>query len=147
MAAAMDGHIGLLLQLLFEFARHPAPDGSRATSEDAIQGMRTLPLVAGYLDRQMAAGRLRQMDPDLAFQALTGPIMAHLLMRTAAQSPSGAGHGVTLPLEEVVDELVGIWLRAMTPDDGDHQQPTPNPGSTHDGRTATNPDAGPPGRA
>src|SRR5215212_5838512 len=38
MAAAMDGHIGLLLQLLFEFARHP--DGGRATSEGAIQGMR-----------------------------------------------------------------------------------------------------------
>jgi AcrR family transcriptional regulator len=147
MAAAMDGHIGLLLQLLFEVARHPAPDGSRGTSEDAIQGMRTLPLVAGYLDQQMAAGRLRRMDPDLAFQALTGPIMAHLLMRTAAQSQSGAGHGVTLPLEEVVDELVGIWLRAMTPGDGDQQQPTSNATSTHDGRTTTDPDASPPGRA
>src|SRR4029453_11039619 len=115
MAAAMDGHIGLLLQLLCEFARPPAPDGGRPTSEGAVQGMRTLPLVPGYLDRQMAAGRLRRMDPDLAFQALTGPIMAHLLMRTAAQSQSGAGHGVTLSLEEVVDQLVGIWLRAMTP--------------------------------
>jgi AcrR family transcriptional regulator len=141
MAAAMDGHIGLLLQLLFEVSRHPDPDGGRATSEDAIQGMRTLPLVAGYLDRQMTAGRLRQMDPDLAFQALTGPIMAHLLMRTSALSQSGTGRGVTLPLEEVVDQLVGIWLRAMTPGAGDHQQPTPNPGSTHDGRTATDPDA------
>src|SRR5512133_4149769 len=37
MAAAMDGHIGLLLQLLFELARHPDPDGGRGTSEDAIQ--------------------------------------------------------------------------------------------------------------
>src|SRR5829696_7412237 len=70
MAAAMDGHMGLLLQLLFEVARHPDPDGSRATSEDTLQGIRTLPLVAGYLDQQMAAGRLRRMDPDLAFQAL-----------------------------------------------------------------------------
>src|SRR5215203_178012 len=49
MAAAMDGHMGLLLQLLFEVARHPDPDGSRATSEDTLQGIRTLPLVAGYL--------------------------------------------------------------------------------------------------
>jgi AcrR family transcriptional regulator len=119
MAAAMDGHIGLLLQLLFEFARHP--DGGRATSEDAIQGMRTLPLVAGYLDQQMAAGRLRRMDPDLAFQALAGPIVGHLLMQVPAESRSGVGRGAALPLEEVVDELVGIWLRAMTPDDGDHQ--------------------------
>src|SRR5215216_6771247 len=132
MAAAMDGHIGLLLQLLFEFARHP--DGGRATSEDAIQGLRTLPLVAGYLDQQMAAGRLRRMDPDLAMQALVGPIVMHLLVRTSAASPSDAGHGVALPLEGVVDELVGIWLRAMTPGDGAHQRPTSNARSTHDGR-------------
>jgi hypothetical protein len=33
---------------------------------------------------------------------------------------------VALPLEGVVDELVGMWLRAMTPDDGHHQQPTSN---------------------
>jgi AcrR family transcriptional regulator len=121
MAAAMDGHMGLLLQLLFEVARHPDPDGSRATSEGAIQGIRTLPLVAGYLDQQMAAGRLRRMDPDLAFQALAGPIGMHLLMRASAESQSGAGRGVALPLEEVVDQLVGVWLRAMTPGDGDHQ--------------------------
>jgi AcrR family transcriptional regulator len=121
MAAAMDGHMGLLLQLLFEVARHPDPDGSRATSEGVIQGIRTLPLVAGYLDQQMAAGRLRRMDPDLAFQALAGPIGMHLLMRTSAESPSRAGRGVALPLEEVVDQLVRIWLRAMTPGDGDHQ--------------------------
>src|SRR5512132_1608379 len=93
MAAAMDGHIGLLLQLLFEFARHPA------------------------------AGRLRRMDPDVAMQALVGPIVMHLLMQASAASHSGAGHGVALPLEGVVDELVGIWLRAMTPGDGHHQQP------------------------
>jgi AcrR family transcriptional regulator len=123
MAAAMDGHMGLLLQLLFEVARHPDPDGSRATSEGAIQGMRTLPLVAGYLDQQMAAGRLRRVDPVLAMQALAGPIVMHLLMRTSAESQSGAGRGVALPLEGVVDQLVGIWLRAMTPGDGDRQQP------------------------
>jgi len=126
MAAAMDGHIGLLLQLLFEVARHPDPDGGRATSEDAIQGLRTLPLVAGYLDQQMAAGRLRQMDPDLAMQALAGPIVGHLLMQVPAESRSGAGRGVALPLEGVVDELAGIWLRAMTSGDGHHQQPTSN---------------------
>jgi AcrR family transcriptional regulator len=126
MAAAMDGHIGLLLQLLFELSRDrpPDPDGGRGTSEDAIQGMRTLPLVAGYLDRQMAAGRLRRMDPVLAMQALAGPIVMHLLMPASAQSQSGAGHEVALPLEGVVNELVGIWLRAMTP--GDQQQAASN---------------------
>ena len=147
MAAAMDGHMGLLLQLLFELARHPDPDGSRATSEGAVQGMRTLPLVSSYLDQQMAAGRLRRMDPVLAMQALAGPIVMHLLMQASVQSRSGAGHGVALPLEEIVDELAGMWLRAMTPGDGDHQQPASDSRSRHDGRPVTDPGAGPPGRA
>src|SRR5918994_1778579 len=58
MAAAMEDHMGLLLQLLFEFARdrHADSDSGQGTSEDAIQGMRTLPLVSGYLAGQMAAG-------------------------------------------------------------------------------------------
>ena len=95
MATAMDGHIGLLLQLLFELSRSD-PDRHVGTdpSQDAAQAMRTLPLVAGYLDRQMAAGRLRRMDPVLAMQALAGPIVMHLLMPASAASPSGAGHGV-----------------------------------------------------
>jgi AcrR family transcriptional regulator len=126
MAAAMDGHIGLLLQLLFEFTRHPDPDGSRATSERAVQGMRTLPLVAGYLDQQMATGRLRRMDPDLAMQALVGPIVMNLLVRTSAASPSDAGRGVAVPLEGVVDQLVAIWLRAMATD----QQAAPQPAAS-----------------
>ena len=125
MAAAMDGHIGLLLQLLFELARsEPDHHGGADPDQDAAQAMRTLPLVAGYLDQQMAAGRLRQMDPVLAMQALAGPIVMHLLMPASAQSQSGAGRGVALPLEGVVDELVGMWLRAMTSGDGHHQRPT-----------------------
>src|SRR5829696_3534835 len=127
MAAAMDGHIGLLLQLLFELSRSdPDHRGGADASQDAAQAMRTLPLVAGYLDQQMAAGRLRRMDPVLAMQALAGPIVMHLLMQASTDSQSGAGHGVALPLEGVVDELVGMWLQAMTPDDGHHQQPTSN---------------------
>ncbi len=128
MAAAMDGHIGLLLQLLFELSRSdPDHHAGADANQDAAQAMRTLPLVAGYLDRQMAAGRLRRMDPELAMQALAGPIVMHLLMQASAESQPGAGHGVAMPLEEVVDELVGIWLRAMTPGDGHHQQPASAP--------------------
>jgi AcrR family transcriptional regulator len=142
MAAAMDGHMGLLLQLLFEVARHPDPDGGRATSEGAVQGMRTLPLVAGYLDQQMAAGRLRRMDPDVAMQALVGPIVMHLLIRTSAASPSGAGRGAAVPLEGVVDQLVGIWLRAMATDQPATPQPAastpPRPRSKRDDRPDPN---------
>jgi AcrR family transcriptional regulator len=130
MAAAMDGHIGLLLQLLFELSRSD-PDHHADADQDAAQAMRTLPLVAGYLDRQMATGRLRRMDPVLAMQALAGPIVMHLLMQASTEAQSGAGHGVALPLEGVVDQLAGIWLRGMTP--GGHQQPTPNARSKHHG--------------
>jgi AcrR family transcriptional regulator len=117
MAAAMDGHIGLLLQLLFEVSRsEPDRRAGAGADQDAAQAMRTLPLVAGYLDRQMAAGRLRRMDPDLAFQALAGPIVMHLLVQASADARSGAGRGAAMPLEGVVDELAGIWLRAMATD-------------------------------
>jgi AcrR family transcriptional regulator len=126
MAAAMDGHIGLLLQLLFELSRSdPDRHGGADANQDAAQAMRTLPLVASYLDQQMATGHLRRMDPVLAMQALAGPIVMYLLIQASAASPSGAGHGVALPLEAVVGELVGMWLRAMTPDD--QQQAASNP--------------------
>jgi AcrR family transcriptional regulator len=147
MAAAMDGHIGLLLQLLLElFRSDPDRHAGADANRDAAQAMRTLPLVAGYLDQQMAAGRLRRMDPVLAMQALAGPIVMHLLMPASAKSRSGAGLGVALPLEGVVDELVGIWLRAMTPGDGAASSPRRTRGSQHDDRPATDPNALPPKR-
>src|SRR6266545_4869783 len=65
-ASAIDGHIGLLLQLLFEFSRGgPDRHAGADLQQDTVQAMRTLPLVARYLDGQMAAGRLRRMDPVL----------------------------------------------------------------------------------
>ncbi len=117
MAAAMDGRMGLLLQLLFAYyrANPDSLDGDRGTSEAAVQGqgMRTLPLMGRYLAAQMAAGRLRRMDPVLAVQALVGPIVLHLLSRPGAASLPGSG----MPLEKVVDELVKVWLRAMATDE------------------------------
>jgi AcrR family transcriptional regulator len=116
MAAAMDGHMGLLLQLLFEFARNRHRDDGHRMTEGTVQGMRTLPLVSTYLAGQMAAGRLRRMDPDLAFQALAGPIVMHLLWRPTAASGADGPPVVRTPLEEAVDELVEVWLRAMATD-------------------------------
>jgi AcrR family transcriptional regulator len=153
MAGAMDGHVGLLLQLLFELSRdqRSLPDGGHGTSDSAVQGMRTLPLVTRYLAEQMAAGQLRRMDPALAFQALAGPIVLHLLWRA-----QGASRGDEPPvggasLEKVVDELVGLWLRAIATD----QQAAPRaaastparpgrPGGKRDDRPAT--EQPPPGR-
>lgn len=148
MATALDGRIGLLLQLLFELSRSDSDRHAGADfQQDAARPMRTLPLVASYLEQQMAAGRLRQMDPVLGMQALAGPIVMRLLMPAPAQSQSGAGRGAALPLEVVIDELAGLWLRAMTPGDCDRQQLTSKSRSKHDGRAATDPDVSPTGRA
>jgi AcrR family transcriptional regulator len=139
MATAMEGRVGLLLQLLLEVSRSgPGSHAGAGFQEDAANAMRTLPLVAGYLAEQMAAGRLRRTDPVLAVQALTGPIVMHLLMQEPPESQPGPGRGGALPLEEAVDELAGSWLRAMTPDDGEHrqrQQRGPRVRNKHDART------------
>jgi AcrR family transcriptional regulator len=155
MAMAMDGRMGLLLQLLLAYyrANPDSLDADRGTSEAAVQGqgMRTLPLLARYLAAQMAAGRLRRMDPVLAVQALVGPIVLHLLSRPAASWPSPG-----MPLEAVVDELVRVWLRAMATDDPATPDPTTlhpaasrsrsaRPRRKHDGRTDPNPDRRDPG--
>ena len=149
MATAMEGRVGLLLQLLFELSRSgPGNHAGADFQADAANAMRTLPLVAGYLAEQMAAGRLRRMDPILAVQALAGPIVVHLLMQAPAGSQSDPGRGVTSPLEEVVDQLVGVWLRAMIPDEGEHhqrQQRGSRVRSKHDGRTDPDPDRRAPG--
>lgn len=154
MAAAMAGRIGLLLQLLLEFSRGSPdrPDSDPGTSQDVVQGMRTLPLVAHYLAEQMAAGRLRPMDPVLAVQALAGPIVMHLLSRPPAPSQSGDDRSPSLPLAAAVDELANLWLRAMTPDQGEHhpgRQPGSRARSKHDGQpdTDSGADPTPPGRA
>ena len=148
MAAAMEGRMGLLLQLLLELSRGgpDRPDSDLGASQDVVQGMRTLPVVAHYLAEQMAAGRLRPMDPDLAVQALTGPIVMHLLARSQAQSRPSAGRAVPMQLEEVVDELANLWLRAMTPDQGKHhpgRQHRSRARSSHDGQPDTDSGADP----
>jgi AcrR family transcriptional regulator len=136
MARSMDGRVGLLLQLLFELSRSDAdgtagPDprdaGHRSSGPGSEYGMRTIPLVVGYLSEQMAAGRLRRMDPLLAFQALAGPIVMHLLARPRAAAAAGsqagalagAAAGKPPELAEAVEEFAGIWLRALAPADGE----------------------------
>jgi AcrR family transcriptional regulator len=143
MATAMEGRVGLLLQLLFEVSRSgPRSHPDARFQEDAANAMRTLPLVAGYVDEQMEAGGLRRMDPVLAVQALVGPIVIHLLMRVPAERQSGPGRSVTVPLGEVVDELAGSWLRAMTParTGTTSVKSASRARNKHDGRTDPSPD-------
>lgn len=67
------------------------------------------------LNGQMLAGRPRRMDPVLAVQLLAGPIVVHLFSRPL----SGELFGAQTP-QELLDEVVRAWLRAMAPEaDGD----------------------------
>jgi AcrR family transcriptional regulator len=105
MAEAMEGRTGLLLRIVFELIK-----GDPDTAEGMRHGLaRGLPDLIQYLGAQMAAGRVRRMHPVLAFQLLAGPIVAHLLTRPLAESLIG----FRTPRDEVVEQIVEAWLRAM----------------------------------
>jgi AcrR family transcriptional regulator len=104
-AEAMHNRVGLLLRIVFEL-RQGNPD----TAEGMRQSMaRGLPELVGYLNSQMQAGRLREMDPILAIQLLAGPIVVHLLTQPLAHALSG----FDIPQPQVLDQIVHAWLRAM----------------------------------
>ncbi|MGI8690514.1 MAG: TetR/AcrR family transcriptional regulator [Thermomicrobiales bacterium] len=65
-----------------------------------------LPIVGGYLTRQMAAGRLRPMHPALAIQSLIGPLFIHLLTREMFASQ----FAMTPPIETVIAHIVTTFL-------------------------------------
>jgi len=115
MAAAMEGRTGLLLRIVFELLK-----GDADTAEGARRGMaRGLPDLVRYLSGQMAAGRLRPMHPVVALQLLAGPIVAHLLTRPLAESLIG----FQTASDEVVDQIVAAWLRAMAPEEQADAEP------------------------
>ena len=86
-----------------------------ARTGPGIQGMgplfaQTLGLLSAYLGRQMEAGRIRQMHPVLALQAVVGPIFFHLMTRATLEPV------VALPdPEAAVDELVLAALGGLRP--------------------------------
>jgi AcrR family transcriptional regulator len=111
------GRIGLTVasigQARIELLRAAIADVGRA-GPDAIEGVRdvigpTIGRLAAYLSAQMAAGRLRPMQPLLAVQAVIGPIAFHLLVRT----PSERIFGFDRSIEESVAELVESILAGM----------------------------------
>lgn len=104
---AMTGRVGLLLRMVFELAQGD-PDTAEGMRHTMARGM---PDLVGYLNTQMQAGRLRQMDPILAFQLLTGPIAVHLLTRPLAELMGGFKQSQA----ELLDEIMQAWLRAMAP--------------------------------
>jgi AcrR family transcriptional regulator len=108
LAEALSGRSGVLLRMVLEMSRG-APDTSEGIHRSMLRG---LPDLIQYLTEQMAEGRMRKSHPVLALQMLAGPIVAHELTR-----PLAALVGFDAPREQVVDQIVDLWLRAMAPDE------------------------------
>jgi AcrR family transcriptional regulator len=108
LAEAMAGRTGLLLRMVVDMV-----NGNPDTSEGVKRSMTFgLPDLIAYLGEQMTIGRLRRMHPIVAFQLLAGPIVVHLMTRPLADRV-----GLHTPQEDVVQQMVDVWLRAMTPEE------------------------------
>jgi AcrR family transcriptional regulator len=111
---SMSGRMAVLIRMVFEMSK-----GDPDTAEGVRSAMaRGLPDLIQYMNEQMAAGRLRRVHPVLAFQLLAGPIVAHELTR-----PLAALLGFAIPREQVVDQLVEFWLRAMAGAPANEEKP------------------------
>jgi AcrR family transcriptional regulator len=110
LAEALADRSPVLLRMVFEMSRND-PD----TTEGVQRSMRRgLPDLIRYLVGQMAAGRLRQMHPVVAMQLLAGPIVTYELTR-----PLAALVGFQPDRQQLVEQVVDAWLRAMAPAPGD----------------------------
>ena len=78
----------------------------------AETGLRVMASIAGYLQAQMQAGRLRPMNPILALQSLVGGVMMHVLSAPVL----GQGRMPAPSGEDAVVQLAHIWLRGMWPE-------------------------------
>jgi AcrR family transcriptional regulator len=98
--------IGVLRAAFFEIGMT-----EEGTDEVLAAAFQKLEVILRYLDEQMAAGRLRRMNPLLALQALLGPVLLHVVNRPLAEE-----HGlIDGSLDEAIAEFTAHWLRAMTP--------------------------------
>ena len=106
LARAGEVPIGVMRAVLFEVQA-----GTEENKEFLDQVYLDVQVIIGYLERQMAAGRFRPVDPVLAMQAFFAPVMFHAVSR---QQLERFGM-LNLSLDEAVNALTDGWLRAMTP--------------------------------
>ena len=106
LAKAGEVPIGVMRAVLFEVS-----GGTEGNEEFLDQVYLDVQVIIGYLERQMAAGRFRTVDPVLAMQAFFAPVMFHAVSR-----PQLERYGMlNLSLDEAVQALTDGWLRAMAP--------------------------------
>ncbi len=101
-SAAILPRFTLFRTIMLEAFQNPAMGAAVARN---ILGV-VLPIVGGYLTRQMAAGILRPMHPALAIQSLIGPLFIHLLTREMFASQ----FAVAPPMDVVITQIVTTFL-------------------------------------
>jgi len=98
--------VGVLRSALLEITRRD--EDTEAVLDEVLQSTTAF---TGYIEQQMAAGRLRPMDPLLAMHLFLAPVMLHVVWRRLIDE-----YGLTaMPVEEAIDEFTAAWLRAMAP--------------------------------
>lgn len=106
LAKAGEVPIGVMRAVLFEVS-----GGTDGNEEFLDQVYMDVQVIIGYLQRQMDAGRFRQVDPVLAMQAFFAPVMFHAVSRPVLEQ-----YGMlNLSLDDAVQALTEGWLRAMAP--------------------------------
>jgi AcrR family transcriptional regulator len=106
-ASIAAANVGVLRAIFFEVTTG-SPDALEGARRPVGGMIRTL---GGYLERQMAAGRLRQMHPTLAVESLLAPLLFYVLTGPYAARVAG----LDAPFEAAVDQLVDVTLRGLQP--------------------------------
>jgi AcrR family transcriptional regulator len=106
LATSLEGRIGLLMPMILEMVKDN-PETREGMGNKPARGLADL---VRYLQRQMVGGRLRRVDPIVAFQLFVGPIVIHLLTRPLAERVMSVRR---MPVEEVIDQVAAAWLRSM----------------------------------
>jgi AcrR family transcriptional regulator len=73
---------------------------------------RGLGMFASYLEQQMAAGRLRKLDPHVAARVFVGPLMAYAITREIFRQPES----IAIPPQVMARAAAENFLRGMAPD-------------------------------
>jgi TetR/AcrR family transcriptional regulator, mexJK operon transcriptional repressor len=93
---------------LVESLRNPAV--ARMVNE--VGPGRGLRLLADYMRRQMDAGQLRRIDPEIAARTFVGPLLAYTLTRWVFEQPEM----LAIAPEEMARQATAIFLHGMAPE-------------------------------
>jgi AcrR family transcriptional regulator len=97
--------LAVIKLMVGEVAHHP----DVATMINRIGPGRVFPVLAAYLERQMQAGYLRQVDTSIAVRCFIGPLLAYIITREVFPQPDSA----TLSTERMAESLVDLFLHGM----------------------------------